>query len=84
MFRRGGYADTGIMDGFNDGGRVHASSGLSVNDLSKFVGTDEDESPITIQDLDLSLPERKNTSPVFREREFEEDPAFGLQDYNQN
>ena len=81
MFRRGGYADTGIMDGFNDGGRVHASSGLSVNDLSKFVGTDEDESPITIQDLDLSLPERKNTSPVFREREFEEDPAFGLQDY---
>jgi hypothetical protein len=81
MFRRGGYADTGIMDGFNDGGRVHASSGLSVNDLSRFVGTDEDESPITVQDLDLSLPERKNTSPVFREREFEEDPAFGLQDY---
>ena len=29
MFRRGGYADTGIMDGFNDGGRVGFQGGGS-------------------------------------------------------
>ena len=27
MFRRGGYADTGIMDGFNTGGRVGLDNG---------------------------------------------------------
>jgi hypothetical protein len=42
MFRRGGYADTGIMDGFNTGGRVGMDSGgLSVNDLSRYIGTDQ-------------------------------------------
>ena len=56
MFRRGGFADTGIMDGFNTGGRVGFKEGT------------------------------QETTPVFTEdeivrREYEAEPAVGLQDY---
>lgn len=71
MFRRGGYADTGIMDGFNDGGRVGFQGGGSDirRQLLQFGEQEQEQEQPTV------------TAPVFREREFEDEPAFGLQDY---
>ncbi len=56
MFRRGGFADTGIMDGFNTGGRVGFEEGT------------QETTPVFTED------------PIVR-KEYEDEPAVGLQDY---
>ena len=72
MFRRGGFADTGIMDGFNTGGRVGFQGGGSDirRQLLQF-GEQEQEQPTT------PAP----TQPVFTRREAPDEPIMGLGDY---
>ena len=79
MFRRGGFADTGIMDGFSNGG------GVTDEQLGKDAGM-----PATFgaQDMlamareeEASAPAPAPTQPVFTRREMEDEPLMGLSDY---
>jgi hypothetical protein len=76
MFRRGGFADTGIMEGFSNGG------GVTDEQLGKGAGM-----PATFgaQDM-LGLARQEaaqptNVDPVFTRREMEDEPLMGLSDY---
>ena len=79
MFKRGGTVNTGIMDGFSNGG------GGTDEQLGKGAGM-----PATFGAQDMLSMAREQqptrTTPVFTEdpivrREYEDEPAFGLQDY---
>ena len=79
MFKRGGTVNTGIMDGFSNGG------GVTDEQLRKDAGM-----PATFGAQDMLSMAREQqptrTTPVFTEdpivrREYEDEPAFGLQDY---
>ena len=79
MFKRGGTVNTGIMDGFSNGG------GVTDEQLGKGAGM-----PATFGAQDMLSMAREQqptrTTPVFTEdpivrREYEDEPAFGLQDY---
>ena len=77
MFRRGGFADTGIMDGFSNGG------GVTDEQLGKGAGM-----PATFGAEDMLGMAREEaasapapTQPVFTRREMEDEPLMGLSDY---
>ena len=78
MFKRGGTPNTGIMDGFSNGGdTVRRGTDTSPQELESIMG------------LMDRAPQPTATTPVFTEdpivrREYEDEPAFGLQDYNQS
>ena len=75
MFKRGGTPNTGIMDGFSNGGdTVRRGTDTSPQELESIMG------------LMDRAPQPTATTPVFTEdpivrREYEDEPAFGLQDY---
>ena len=75
MFKRGGTVNTGIMDGFSNGGdTVRRGTDTSPQELESIMG------------LMDRAPQPTATTPVFTEdpivrREYEDEPAFGLQDY---
>ena len=75
MFKRGGTVNTGIMDGFSNGGdTVRRGTDTSPQELESIMG------------LMDRAPQPTATTPVFTEdpivrREYEDAPAFGLQDY---
>jgi len=78
MFRRGGFADTGIMDGFSNGGEVERD-----RQTGKFSGM-----PATFGAEDMLGMAREEaasapapTQPVFTRREMEDEPLMGLSDY---
>ena len=69
MFKRGGTPNTGIMDGFNDGGRVGFQGGGS--DIRRQMlqfGEREEQQPTA-------------TEPVFTRKEMEKEPIMDLADY---
>jgi hypothetical protein len=77
MFKRGGTPNTGIMDGFGED-RVMAQDGLALMPQGFTAAEDEVVPTMT--------PAPTATTPVFTEdpivrREYEDEPAFGLQDY---
>ena len=73
MFKRGGTPNTGIMDGFSNGG------GVTDEQLGKSAGM-----PATFgaEDmLGLARQQPRATEPVFTPREAPNEPLFGLEDY---
>ena len=73
MFKRGGTPNTGIMDGFSNGG------GVTDEQLGKSAGM-----PATFgaEDmLGLARQQPTATEPVFTPREAPDEPLFGLEDY---
>ena len=79
MFKRGGTPNTGIMDGFGED-RVMAQTGLYTGQMPQgFTAADDEVVP-------TMTPQPTRTTPVFTEdpivrKEYEDEPAFGLQDY---
>ena len=75
MFKRGGTVNTGIMDGFSNGGdTVRRGTDTSPQELESIMG------------LMDRAPQPTATTPVFTEdpivrKEYEDEPVFGLQDY---
>jgi hypothetical protein len=77
MFRRGGFADTGIMEGFSNGG------GVTDEQLGKGAGM-----PATFGAEDMLGLAREEaasapapTQPIFTRREAPDEPIMGLGDY---
>jgi hypothetical protein len=74
MFRRGGFADTGIMEGFSNGGdTVRRGTDTSPQELDSIMGL--------IDKASESAPAPAPTQPVFTRREMEDEPIMGLGDY---
>jgi hypothetical protein len=78
MFRRGGFADTGIMEGFSNGGdTVRRGTDTSPQELDSIMGL--------IDKASESAPAPAPTNPllqqVFERKEMEDEPIMGLSDY---
>jgi hypothetical protein len=72
MFRRGGYADTGIMDGFSNGGGVRRGSQADpkvVQQMADLINAPREEASL------------ETTEPVFTPRQAPDEPIMGLSDY---
>ena len=76
MFRRGGFADTGIMEGFSNGGdTIRRGTDTSPRELESIMGLIDKASE------SASAPAPAPTQPVFTPREAPDEPVFGLEDY---
>ena len=74
MFRRGGFADTGIMEGFSNGGdTVRRGTDTSPQELDSIMGL--------IDKAPAPAPAPAPTQPVFTRREAPDEPIMGLGDY---
>ena len=72
MFKRGGTPNTGIMDGFSNGGdTVRRGTDTSPQELDSIMGLIDK----------ASEPAPAATAPVFTPREAPNEPLFGLEDY---
>ena len=76
MFKRGGTVNTGIMDGFSNGGdTVRKGTSTSPRELESIMGLIDKASE------SASAPAPAPTQPVFTRREMEEEPIMDLADY---
>jgi hypothetical protein len=76
MFKRGGTVNTGIMDGFSNGGdTVRRGTSTSPRELESIMGLIDKASE------SASAPAPAPTQPVFTRREMEEEPIMDLADY---
>ena len=76
MFKRGGTVNTGIMDGFSNGGdTVRKGTSTSPRELESIMGLIDKASE------SASAPAPAPTEPVFTRREMEEEPIMDLADY---
>ena len=74
MFRRGGFADTGIMEGFSNGGdTVRRGTDTSPQELDSIMGL--------IDKASESAPAPTATEDTYTPMKAPDEPLFGLEDY---